>query len=46
MLTTALTRGVKLMKAWDQTGHKRPEMLRVYSRDAELLAGNAATELL
>jgi hypothetical protein len=29
-----------------QSGHKNLEMLRVYSRDADLLAGNAATELL
>jgi hypothetical protein len=30
----------------DQTGHKSLEMLRVYSRDAELFAGNAAAGLL
>lgn len=35
-----------LMKICDQTGHKSLEMLRVYSRDAELFAGNAAAGLL
>ena len=30
----------------DQTGHKSLEMLRVYTRDAELFAGNAAAGLL
>ena len=30
------------MKICDQTGHKSLEMVRVYSRDAELFAGNAA----
>jgi hypothetical protein len=39
-------RGVNLMKVCDQTGHKSLEMLRVYSRDAELFAGNAAVGLL
>ena len=41
-----LKRGVNLMKICDQTGHKSLEMLRVYSRDAELFAGNAAAGLL
>ena len=39
-------RGVNLMKICDQTGHRSLEMLRVYSRDAELFAGNAAAGLL
>ena len=30
------------MKVCDQTGHKSLEMLRVYTRDAELFTGNAA----
>jgi hypothetical protein len=38
-------RGVNLMKVCDQTGHKSLEMLRVYTRDAELFAGNAAAGL-
>jgi hypothetical protein len=46
LVTTAVKRGVNLMKVCDQTGHKSLEMLRVYSRDAELFAGNAAAELL
>ena len=45
-VTTAVKRGVNLMKVCDQTGHKSLEMLRVYSRDAELFAGNAAAGLL
>jgi site-specific recombinase XerD len=46
LVTTAVRRGVNLMKICDQTGHKSLEMLRVYSRDAELFAGNAAAGLL
>jgi hypothetical protein len=42
----ARKRGVNLMKVCDQTGHKSLEMLRVYNRDAELFAGNAAAGLL
>jgi hypothetical protein len=45
-LVTAVKRGVNLMKICDQTEHKSLEMLRVYSRDAELFAGNAAAGLL
>jgi integrase len=46
LVTTAVKRGVNLMKICDQTGHKSLEMLRVYSRDAELFTGNAAAGLL
>ena len=46
LVTTAVKRGVNLMKICDQTGHKSLEMLRVYSRDVELFAGNAAAGLL
>jgi site-specific recombinase XerD len=46
LVTTAVKRGVNLMKVCDQTGHKSLEMLRVYTRDAELFAGNAAAGLL
>lgn len=46
LVTTAVKRGVNLMKICDQTGRKSLEMLRVYSRDAELFAGNAAAGLL
>jgi site-specific recombinase XerD len=46
LVTTAVKRGVNLMKICDQTGHKSLEMLRAYSRDAELFAGNAAAGLL
>jgi site-specific recombinase XerD len=46
LVTTAVRRGVNLMKVCDQTGHKSLEMLRVYTRDAELFAGNAAAGLL
>jgi len=46
LVTSAGRRGVNLMKICDQTGHKSLEMLRVYSRDAELFAGNAAAGLL
>jgi site-specific recombinase XerD len=46
LVTIAVRRGVNLMKICDQTGHKSLEMLRVYSRDAELFAGNAAAGLL
>jgi hypothetical protein len=45
LVTTAVMRGVNLMKVCDQTGHKSLEMLRVYTRDAELFAGNAAAGL-
>ena len=33
------------MKVCDQTGHKSLEMLRVYTRDAELFAGTATPRL-
>jgi integrase len=46
LVTTAVKRGVNLVKICDQTGHRSLEMLRVYSRDAELFAGNAAAGLL
>jgi hypothetical protein len=46
LVTTAVKRGVNLLKICDQTGHKSLEMLRVYCRDAELFVGNAATGLL
>jgi site-specific recombinase XerD len=46
LVTTAVKRGVNLMKVCDQTGHKSLEMLRIYTRDAELFAGNAAAGLL
>jgi integrase len=46
LVTTAVKRGVNLMKVCDQTGHRSLEMLRVYTRDAELSAGNAAAGLL
>jgi site-specific recombinase XerD len=46
LVTSAIKRGINLMKVCDQTGHKSLEMLRVYSRDAELFAGNAAQGLL
>jgi site-specific recombinase XerD len=46
LVTTAVKRGVNLMKVCDQTGHKSLEMLRVYTRDAELFDGNAASGLL
>jgi site-specific recombinase XerD len=38
LVTTPVKRGVNLMKVCDQTGHKSLEMLRVYTRDAELFA--------
>jgi hypothetical protein len=41
-VTTAVKRGVNLLKICDQTGHKNLEMLRVYGRDAKLFVGNAA----
>ena len=43
---SSVRRGVNLMKVCDQTGHKSLEMRRVYTRDAELFAGNAAAGLL
>jgi site-specific recombinase XerD len=46
LVTTSVKHGVNLMKVCDQTGHKSLEMLRVYTRDAELFAGNAAAGLL
>jgi len=46
LVTTAVKRGVNLLKICDQTGHKSLEMLRVYCRDAELFVGNAAAGLL
>jgi hypothetical protein len=39
LVTTAVKRGVNLLKICDQTGHKSLEMLRVYCRDAELFVG-------
>ena len=38
LVTTAIKRGVNLLKICDQTGHKSLEMLRVYWRDAELFS--------
>src|SRR5260221_7403039 len=46
LVTTAVKRGVNLLKICDQTGHKALEMLRVYCRDAELFVSNAAAGLL
>jgi integrase len=46
LVTSAVKRGVSLLKICDQTRHKSIEMLRVYCRDAELFVGNAATGLL
>jgi integrase len=46
LVTSAVKRGVNLMKICDQTRHKSVDMLRVYCRDAELFAGNAAAGLL
>src|SRR5438128_3052724 len=46
LVTTAVKRGVNLLKICDQTGHKSLEMLRIYCRDAELFVGNAAAGLL
>ena len=46
LVTSAVKRGVSLLKIWDQTRHKSVEMLRVYCRDADLFAGNAAAGLL
>jgi hypothetical protein len=36
LVTSAVKRGVNLLKICDQTRHKSVEMLRVYCRDAEL----------
>ena len=46
LVTSAVKRGVSLLKICDQTRHKSIEMLRVYCRDAELFVGNAAAGLL
>jgi site-specific recombinase XerD len=46
LVTSAVKRGVNLLKICDQTRHKSVEMLRVYCRDAELFNGNAAAGLL
>ena len=46
LVTSAVKRGVSLLKICDQTRHKSIEMLRVYCRDAELFVGNAATGLV
>jgi site-specific recombinase XerD len=46
LVTSAIKRGVNLLKICDQTRHKSIEMLRVYCRDAELFVGNAAAGLL
>jgi hypothetical protein len=44
LVTSAVKRGLSLLKICDQTRHKSVEMLRVYCRDAELFNGNAAAE--
>jgi site-specific recombinase XerD len=46
LVTSAVKRGVSLLKICDQTRHKSIEMLRTYCRDAELFVGNAAAGLL
>jgi hypothetical protein len=46
LVTSAVKRGVSLLKICDQTRHKSIEMLRIYCRDAELFVGNAAAGLL
>ncbi len=46
LVTSAVKRGISLIKICDQTRHKSIEMLRVYCRDAELFQGNAAAGLL
>ena len=46
LVTSAVKRGVNLLKICDQTRHRSVEMLRVYCRDAELFNGNAAQGLL
>jgi hypothetical protein len=46
LVTSAVKRGVSLLKICDQTRHKSIEMLRTYCRDAELFIGNAAAGLL
>ena len=45
-VTSAVKRGANLLKITDVTGHRRPEMLKVYSRDAEAFIGHAGTGLL
>jgi hypothetical protein len=42
VVTTAVKRGMNLLKYCIQTDHKSLEMARVYCRDAELFVGNAA----
>ena len=46
LVTSAVKRGVSLLKICDQTRHKSIEMLRTYCRVAELFVGNAAAGLL
>jgi site-specific recombinase XerD len=46
LVTSAVKRGVNLIKICDQTRHKSIEMLRVYCRDADLFTGNASAGLL
>jgi hypothetical protein len=46
VVTSAVKRGVNLLKTRDQTRHRSVEMLRVYCRDVELFNGNAAAGLL
>ena len=44
-MTSAVKRGVSLLKICDQTRHKSVEMLRTYCRDAQLFDQNAAAGL-
>jgi hypothetical protein len=46
LVTSAVKRGVNLMKICDTTGRKSIDMLRVCTRDTELFQGNAAQGLL
>jgi site-specific recombinase XerD len=46
LVTSAVKRGVNLLRICDQTRHRSVEMLRVYCRDSELFNGNAAAGLL
>jgi site-specific recombinase XerD len=45
-VTSAAKRGANLFKICDTTGHKSLEMLRIYTRDAELFANHAGAGLL
>jgi hypothetical protein len=45
-VTSAAKRGANLFKICDTTGHKSLEMLRTYTRDAELFANHAGAGLL